>query len=237
MKNLKFKILNLKLFYRIPQCNNMRIPHGHTDYRLDARPCASTIAHCSLLTAFCLLLTATSFADVKIQGSPTIYTTIQSAVNAAVDGNKLLVSTGLYLESVSITNKFIELEGGYLSPAFTTRTNDNSLTIIGTNIIGSVVNTIIYNNQAFSGGNKCIPDNPMFVSPGDDYTLLSGSPCIDVGYNMVWMNPPETDLEGDERIYDGIVDIGCYEFIPEPFCLSFIIYYVIFIKFRFKLRL
>jgi len=129
---------------------------------------------------------------------------------------------------------------------------------------GTVVNTIIYNNQAllggnnwksyaanvaFSyccttptnnlpGGNQCIPDNPMFVnSVGNNYHLNDGSPCIDAGFNMVWMNPPATDLEGNERIYDGIVDIGCYEFIPEPFCLSFIICYVIFIKFRFKLRL
>jgi len=143
----------------------------------------------------------------------------------------------------------------------------NNATISGGGVVctngGSIINSIIYNNQALFGddnwlnylsgatfnyccttptnglpiGNKCIPDNPMFVNPGSDYTLLDGSPCIDAGFNMVWMNPPATDLEGNERIHDGIVDIGCYEFIPEPFDLSFIICCLIFMKFRFKLRL
>ena len=106
---------------------------------------------------------------------------------------------------------------------------------------GSVVNTIIYNNQAFSGnnnwksyasnivfnyccttptnglpgGNQCISDNPMFINPGSDYQLQEGSPCIDAGYNMPWMNPPTTDLAGNPRKHDGTVDIGCYEFVPE----------------------
>ena len=115
---------------------------------------------------------------------------------------------------------------------------------------GTVVNTIIFDNQAFfgnenwlsfpsnvifnycnttptnnlPGGYKCILDNPMFINPGTDYQLQEGSPCIDVGYIMAWMNPPTTDLAGNPRIHDGKVDLGCYEFIPEP-CL-FMIYYL-----------
>jgi hypothetical protein len=106
---------------------------------------------------------------------------------------------------------------------------------------GTIVNTIIYNNTASSGGNnwktyaaniafnyccttptnnipgghQCIPDNPMFVSIVSDYHLQNTSPCIDAGFNMVWMNPPATDLAGNDRIHDGTVDIGCYEFVPE----------------------
>ncbi len=108
---------------------------------------------------------------------------------------------------------------------------------------GTVVNTIIYDNQAFfgnenwltfpsniifnfcsttptnnlPGGNKCISGDPMFYAPGsENYQLQEGSPCIDVGYKMTWMNPPTTDLAGHERIHDNKVDLGCYEFIPEP---------------------
>jgi len=117
MKNLRSKILNLKLLF-----------------------CKLLSAYCLLLTAFCLLITVNSFATVKNQRVSAIYPTIQAAVNAAINGDKLLVSTGLYLESVSITNKFIELEGGYISPAFSSRITDNSSTIIGTNIVGAVVN-------------------------------------------------------------------------------------------------
>jgi len=124
---------------------------------------------------------------------------------------------------------------------------------------GSVINSIIYNNQSISGeqnwktylsndlfsfccttptnnlpgGTQCIPDDPMFVSLGDDYSLQEGSPCIDAGYNMAWMNPPATDLAGNERLYDGTVDMGCYEFVPEPCYLLFIIYYLIFIIRKF----
>jgi len=106
---------------------------------------------------------------------------------------------------------------------------------------GTVVNSIIYDNQAaleknnwqsyttnvtFSyccttpltglpGGSGCISENPLFVAPGLDYHLINGSPCIDAGTNMAWMTTA-TDLDGNPRIHDGIVDMGCYEFIPEP---------------------
>jgi len=108
---------------------------------------------------------------------------------------------------------------------------------------GLLVNSIIYDNLALTGndnwrdyssggafnycctiptnglpgGNKCISDNPMFITPGSDYHLQEGSPCIDVGLNMPWtLAPGATDLDGNPRIHDGIVDMGCYEFIPEP---------------------
>jgi len=120
---------------------------------------------------------------------------------------------------------------------------------------GTVINSIIYNNQAFigndnwmvvfsnitfnfcctaptnnlPGGHGCIPDNPMFVVPGLDYTLQDGSPCIDEGYYMSWMDPPATDLAGNPRLYDGQVDIGCYEFIPEPGAFGAAISYLLLI--------
>jgi len=66
----------------------------------------------------------------------------------------------------------------------------------------------------------------MFVTPGTDYHLLEGSPAIETGVVMPWMTGA-TDLDGNPRITGGKVDMGCYEFVPEP-CL-FIIYYLSFI--------
>jgi len=58
--------------------------------------------------------------------------------------------------------------------------------------------------------------DPLFVNaPLGDFRLLESSPCIDAGTNLPWM-AGALDLDGNPRIHDGTVDMGCYEFIPEP---------------------
>jgi hypothetical protein len=61
-----------------------------------------------------------------------------------------------------------------------------------------------------------IAANPQFAGTGD-YHLLSGSPCINGGTNLPWMLTA-LDLDGNPRILPvgGVVDMGCYEFVPEP---------------------
>ena len=119
---------------------------------------------------------------------------------------------------------------------------------------GTVINTIIYDNLALYGndnwlnydsgaaftyccttptnnlpvGNKCIPDDPMFIAAGSDYRLQEGSPCIDAGFNMAWMTDA-TDLDGNPRIHDGKVDMGCYEFVPEPSAFGAVISYLLLV--------
>ena len=125
---------------------------------------------------------------------------------------------------------------------------------------GTNINSIIYYNTAPDGFNNWYHDNgdgghyiycctiplftgctfvneltnePAFVDmDGDDFRLSGFSPCIDAGTNMAWMTTAK-DLDGNSRIHDGTVDMGCYEFVPEPFYLSFIIYYLIFIIRKF----
>ena len=76
-----------------------------------------------------------------------------------------------------------------------------------------------------------ISNNPEFVSIElDDYHLLSISPCINAGTNGAVTTT--VDLDGNPRIEQGTVDMGCYESIPEP-CL-FIIYYLSFIIYYLK---
>ncbi len=107
----------------------------------------------------------------------------------------------------------------------------------------TILNSIIWNNtknSSFSSSstniyncienwtnlvNGIITNDPQFISDSD-LRLQSTSPCIDAGTNMSWMWTA-TDLDGNPRITEGVVDMGCYEFIPEP-CL-FIIYNLIFI--------
>ena len=68
------------------------------------------------------------------------------------------------------------------------------------------------------GGN--IDDDSLFVDPNgldgiigtkdDNLRLSFWSPCIDVGDNSV-VDANSTDLDGNERIINGIVDMGAYE--------------------------
>jgi PKD repeat protein len=63
----------------------------------------------------------------------------------------------------------------------------------------------------------------------NNYRLLETSPCIDSGSNIYVTS--NWDLDGNPRIIDGIVDMGAYEYVPEPCYLLFIIYQLIFINY------
>ncbi len=105
-------------------------------------------------------------------------------------------------------------------------------------VITNPVQTVVYSDieGGYSGvGN--INSYPLFWNPSElKYQIIEGSPCIDAGTNSPWMAPPATDLAGNERIHDGMVDMGCYEFIPEPGgALLFGIFILFFGKIKLKL--
>lgn len=54
-----------------------------------------------------------------------------------------------------------------------------------------------------------IDEDPLFMDAYDNLRLLAGSPCIDAGDNSAV--PVVTDLDGNPRIVNGIVDMGAYE--------------------------
>jgi len=61
---------------------------------------------------------------------------------------------------------------------------------------------------------NCISSVPDFENIGagtEDYHLKLGSACIDAGLNQGWMNTA-FDLDGEDRIYNSTVDMGCYEY-------------------------
>ncbi len=170
-----------------------------------------------------------------------------SGMNSATFGGGVYLSEGGELFNCTIADNFASGSGGG---------------IVCSNG-GTVVNTIIYNNTALiSGlnwqshpsnvvfsyccttptnnlpvGNQCIPETPDFDLPGSDYHLQEFSPCVNSGANMPWTIPPATDLDGNLRKYDGAVDIGCYEFIPEPgivFSIQFSVFCFFILRNKFK---
>ncbi|RKY16086.1 MAG: hypothetical protein DRP63_06095 [Planctomycetota bacterium] len=63
--------------------------------------------------------------------------------------------------------------------------------------------------------NNCIHSDPQFVDAANgDYHLKDTSPCIDRGNNTLVPSGVTTDLDGNPRIVNGIVDIGAYEYQP-----------------------
>ena len=113
---------------------------------------------------------------------------------------------------------------------------------------GTVSNSIVYNNTGNVGaatpGNDlnttvglsytCASDgntsdgnitgDPVFVDlAGEDYHLQASSPAIDAGANQVWMDSAK-DLDGNDRILGGTVDMGAYEvdIASLPLSVSFV---------------
>ena len=65
-----------------------------------------------------------------------------------------------------------------------------------------------------------IESNPQFANKdSNDFHLAKGSPCINSGTNENWMT---LDLDGHSRIdrFSGIVDMGCYEYLPQGFMFA-----------------
>ncbi|MBR6733506.1 MAG: InlB B-repeat-containing protein [Kiritimatiellae bacterium] len=81
------------------------------------------------------------------------------------------------------------------------------------------VNCIVSGNAATQEPNissmvtkrSCFTGDPAFVDAANgDFRLKGSSPCIDMGNNRYVSG--ETDIRGNARIQNGIVDIGAYEF-------------------------
>ena len=72
------------------------------------------------------ILTATCFAGVKINGIGAEYASITTAVNNAVNGDVLIVTTGLYEEAVNIYGKDISIDGNY-NFDYTTKASGNTI--------------------------------------------------------------------------------------------------------------
>jgi len=55
--------------------------------------------------------------------------------------------------------------------------------------------------------------DPLFVdATNGNFKLSSNSPAIDAGNNNLVPTGIQTDLNGNQRIFNSIVDLGCYEY-------------------------
>jgi len=146
-------------------------------------------------------------------------------------GIRLFNATAL-LEYCTIANNShsgIDVESGV---AFLDMTNcivyNNQSINVTTNPIQNVVYSDIEGGYPGTGN---VDDPPLFADYKNfNYELTAVSPCKNMATDIGIGN----DCIGTVRPQLGGYDMGAYELIPEPFCLSFIIYYLLFIKLRYK---
>lgn len=177
-------------------------------------------------------LVADNTTDYKGGGVHFISRYVASAdiINNTITGNNVLLDTsfsyggGLFVRclspdtDVSIYNNIIwgNTSYHYPSPADDIHLEDED---------GSKCYFDLYNNlysmyaTDFSDGESVLSKDfnfntldPLFVSE-TDYHLQETSIAIDRGDNLA-PGIPETDIEGNARIYGGTVDMGAYEYSP-----------------------
>ena len=172
-----------------------------------------------------------------------------SATNSDSNGGGIFGFRG-YIRNCLVINNFAKYNGGGLCIE---QCNAENCTVVsnsanhyggGTYCRGGMIqDSIIWNNTNdayfYYGStnryncienltnlvNGIITNNPEFAyADTGNYQLVFFSPCINAGTNMDWM-ASATDLNGNPRIISNNVDMGCYEFLPEPGS----IYYLLFI--------
>ncbi len=120
-------------------------------------------------------------AGVRINGAGTTYATIQAAVNAAVNGDALHISTGRYVENVQVYNKNIALKGGFSAADYTTFLPYTSTIIDGSGGANSAVritNGVVFMNYLkITGGsnNSGAGLNSRYATTTAEYCIIYGN--------------------------------------------------------------
>ncbi|MDR3219158.1 MAG: carbohydrate-binding domain-containing protein, partial [Dysgonamonadaceae bacterium] len=155
---------------------------------------------------------ATDGGGIYIYGSYPTYPTI---INVTISGNSATNGGGIYNDDYSFPQIYNSILWG------------NTATSTGANIL-NINSYPDYFNSLVQDENLGFPNldgtdaanDPQFVSPIDasnapttagNYRLLANSPVKDAGdnYMFTWES---TDLDGNPRIVNGIIDIGAYEY-------------------------
>ena len=165
-----------------------------------------------------------------------LFTGNQALGASALGGGAILVISGdIDVTNSTIVNNHSALHGGAISIFDATGSASLTNSILWNNVAST--DSIIYNgnggsasmNYSLFDANNCLPNvscgsgmiynqDPLFIfSPSvptlaGDLRVKTSSPAINAGIND--SIPPEctTDLNGLYRFFDGIVDIGAYEF-------------------------
>jgi len=103
------------------------------------------------------------------------------------------------------------------SPANAYLTHSNTLSVDHSLIEGGLYTMYVSSGLNWGEGN--LEEDPHFLMDEDDfpdYYLSNFSPAINAGRaDTTGLHLPEFDLAGNPRIFDGRIDMGCYEWQGE----------------------
>ncbi|KGO92740.1 beta strand repeat-containing protein [Flavobacterium subsaxonicum] len=170
------------------------------------------------------------------EGSSPIITNVVITGNTAVSGGGIYSLTDCMpiLTNVTITQNTATSQGGGLSnnnssPILRNSILYNNTDTAGVNVFNFNESTTFYyyslvqfsaafgwDALGFDGGNN-IDADPLFL--GQSFTFQEDSPAINAGSNTVFaaeqtpdLSAITTDLAGNDRIYDDVIDLGAFEY-------------------------
>ena len=145
-----------------------------------------------------------------------VYSYSATITNTTIVKNKATTGFGIYGSGGNLTNCIVWGNGENGVENISGDISCSYSAIEGGFANGNHVITLASENYG-SADNK---DYPWFVSPDNgDFHLYRKSSLINRGTNTAGI--ANTDLDNKTRVYNDTVDIGCYEFHGEEYCVSF----------------
>ena len=141
-------------------------------------------------------------------------------VNNQTDNNGSSYVAGVYYSSNSSYNRMINsVVWGNTRNGNPSNINEDNVFVQNCAVEGLEGNVNVINLSTNNFGTEEGKNYPFFVTPeNNDYRLRDGSALINAGMEISGMSA--YDLAGASRVYGDTVDIGCYEFHGEEYCVA-----------------
>jgi hypothetical protein len=182
----------------------------------------STLTNCTLIrnsalfggaVAGCTLFNCVLIGNSASEGGAALSSTLNNCLLARNSGGFGAAANDCTMNNCTIaSNSAVQIGGG----VYGSRLN-NSIAYFNTapqapNYDDSSILNFCCTTPMPASGAGNFTNAPLFVDlAGGNFRLQPNSPCIDAGNNSYVTTA--TDLDGNPRISDGIVDVGAYEFV------------------------
>jgi hypothetical protein len=182
----------------------------------------STLTNCTLVrnsalfggaVAGCTLFNSVLTGNSASEGGAALSSTLNSCLLTGNSGGFGAAANDCTLNNCTIaSNSAVQIGGGVYSSTLNNCIAYYNTAPLAPNYDATSILNYCCTLPLPSSGAGNFTNPPMFVDlTGGNFRLQPNSPCIDAGNNSYVTTA--TDLDGNPRISDGIVDVGAYEFV------------------------